>query len=77
MHRPGIAKVSGDKIILDGTTIEEVEKYHRDTLVICVEAANEEENRIKAQEQRKQEHEKKLKEQHENKVSEVSGRLKF
>ena len=76
-HRPGIAAVSSDKIILDGTTIEEVEKYHRDTLVLCVEAANKEENRIKAQEQKKQEQEKHLKEQHEKTVSEVSGRLKF
>jgi hypothetical protein len=24
MHRPGIASVTGDKVILDGTTIEEV-----------------------------------------------------
>ena len=28
MHRPGIARVEGDRIVLDGTTIEEVEKYH-------------------------------------------------
>jgi len=32
MHRPGIACVVGDRIILDGTTVEEIEKYHRDTL---------------------------------------------
>lgn len=76
-HRPGKAEVSGDKIILNGTTIEEVEKFHRDTLVLCVEAANEEENRRLAQEKIKQENERHLKEQHEKKVSEVSGRLKF
>lgn len=35
MHRPEIASVHEDKIILDGTTIEEVEKYHRDTLIAC------------------------------------------
>ncbi len=40
MHRPGIARVVGDRVILDGTTIEEVEKYHRDTLVLVIERVN-------------------------------------
>lgn len=43
MHRPRIARVSGDRIILDGTTIEEVKKYHRTTLLLCVNVANEKE----------------------------------
>jgi hypothetical protein len=41
MHRPGIARVEGDRIVLDGTTIEEVEKYHLDTLKLAVNRANE------------------------------------
>src|SRR5208282_1107201 len=41
MHRPGIARVEGDRIILDGTTIEEVERYHLKTLKLAVERANE------------------------------------
>lgn len=40
MHRPGIAQVIGNKIILNGTSIEEVEKYHKETLKISVEVAN-------------------------------------
>ena len=40
MHRPGIARVIGNAIVLDGTTLEEVEKYHRDTLRLCVNEAN-------------------------------------
>lgn len=40
MHRPGIASVAGDEIVLNGTTIEEVRDYHRDTLILCVEEAN-------------------------------------
>jgi hypothetical protein len=40
MHRPGIASVNGDRIILDGTTLEEVKTYHRDTLMLAVDAAN-------------------------------------
>lgn len=31
-HRPGIASTHGNQVILDGTTIEEVEKYHKETL---------------------------------------------
>lgn len=42
MHRFGKARVVGDKVILDGTTIEEVKKYHRDTLVMCVDDSNKE-----------------------------------
>lgn len=46
MHRFGKAKVVGNRIILDGTTIDEVKKYHRDTLVMCVDDANEEYKKI-------------------------------
>ena len=41
MHRPGIARVAGDKIILDGTTIDEVRDVHRDTLIKVVDKTNE------------------------------------
>jgi len=40
MHRPGIASVEGDKVVLNGTTIEEVERYHKKTLKIAVDMAN-------------------------------------
>lgn len=40
LHRPGIARVSGDRIILDGTTIEEVKRTHKETLELCVSEAN-------------------------------------
>ena len=40
MHRPGIASAVGDRIILDGTTVEEIEEYHRDTLKAVVERVN-------------------------------------
>jgi hypothetical protein len=40
MHRPGIAEVSGDRVILNGTTLEEVERYHRDTLKLALEETN-------------------------------------
>ena len=58
MHRPGIATVIGARIVLDGTTVEEVEKYHRDTLTLCVDLANQKEAEIlqarRQQEERRQ-----------------------
>lgn len=40
MHRPGIASVDGDRIVLDGTTVEEVKQCHKETLELCVAEAN-------------------------------------
>lgn len=53
MHRPGIARVRGDRIILDGTTVEEVEQYHKDTLLLAVEVANSIDRQIDAKRQAK------------------------
>ena len=39
-HRPGIGRVVGDRIILDGTTVEEIEQVHRETLRIVVDRVN-------------------------------------
>ena len=56
MHRPGIARVSGDTIVLDGTTMAELETYHAKTLRFCVENVNEQEaeypERLRAQQER-------------------------
>ncbi len=41
MHRPGIASVQGDRIVLDGTTIDELERYHLKTLKLVVRQLNE------------------------------------
>ena len=40
MHRPGIGRIEGDCVILDGTTLEEVERYHAATLKLVVAALN-------------------------------------
>lgn len=40
MHRPGIASLVSDTVILDGTTVEEVQKYHQETLVLAADEAN-------------------------------------
>ena len=77
MHRPGIARVVGSKIILDGTTMEEVKKYHRTTLNLCVSKANEEEAR--GLERRRQEKARKRQntEQHRTTVESIAGELDF
>lgn len=77
MHRPGIAQVFGDKIILDGTTIEEVEQYHRDTLALAVEKANEEIAGRREKERRSWEEERRREEEHWENVKDVSDRLNF
>ncbi len=40
MHRPGIARVQGDRIILTRTTIEELKDVHRKTLKLVVDEVN-------------------------------------
>jgi len=40
MHRLGIARVSGDRVVLDGTTVDEVAQYHAKTLSMVVEGFN-------------------------------------
>lgn len=77
MHRPGIARVSGDEIILNGSTIEEVKRYHRDTLKLCVEKAN----RIVEENVRRETEKKRIEqvrlEQHNKSVSDIARDINF
>lgn len=77
MHRPGIASVYNDKIILDGTTIEEVRDYHRETLILCVEIANKKEKAILNEEKRRKELEENRKNQHFSNVNTIADKIKF
>lgn len=77
MHRPGIASVIGSKIILNGTTIDEVKKYHRDTLLLCVEEANKIEQELEEKENRLKEQKEKCKQQHFQYVSDLADEIKF
>jgi len=40
MHRPGIARVQGDSLVLTGTTVEEVRDHHTAMLKQVVAATN-------------------------------------
>jgi hypothetical protein len=77
MHRPGIARVINDRIILNGTTIEEVERFHVDTLKLAINEANklEEEDARKSHRQSSALQQKR--DRHRKHVAEIASRLKF
>lgn len=77
MHRPGIASVNGNRIILDGTEIEEVERYHKDTLKLAVGVANKASREITERKKQKEEEEKRQEEAHKNKLNDISRRISF
>jgi len=77
MHRPGIASVVGDKIILNGTTIEEVEKHHAETLRLVVDKVNADAAVIEERERKRREADEAERRKHRDHVGEVSGRIRF
>ena len=77
MHRPNIAHVLEDRIILDGTTIDEVRDYHRDTLVLCVEHANAMVTEYEQQLERKRQAELAKKQAHKQSVRDISRDINF
>lgn len=77
MHRPGIASVVGSKIILDGTTIDEVKRYHKETLILCVEKANEEEARVLEHRRQEAERRRQNTEQHRATIESIASELDF
>jgi hypothetical protein len=76
-HRPGIARVQGDRIILTRTTMEEVKDVHRDTLKLVVDTVNNEIAELmrkrRAAEDARQQHE----QQHRENVQRIAGDIKF
>ena len=77
IHRPGIARVESDKIILDGTTIEEVKQYHRDTLILCVEKTNEEEKQFRRREEQLKRKKQEEIENHYRNINDISKDIRF
>lgn len=55
MHRPGIASVVGDTVVLNGTTVEEVKRYHRDTLKLALAETNRQYGELKSSQRRAEE----------------------
>ncbi len=76
-HRPGIADVYGDKIVLNGTTLEEVKRDHKQTLELCVTEANNIERKEIAKQQKQKVIEEKKSEEFRKSVEEQSKNIKF
>lgn len=77
MHRPGIASIQGDRIILDGTTIEELERYHLTTLKLVVAHLNERTSQHQEAERARLEAKDRAAIEHERVVQETAERLRF
>ena len=77
MHRPRIARVVGSKIILDGTTIDEVKKYHKKTLTLCVSKANEKEALVLERRRQEEERQRQMSEKHRATVEDIAGEIDF
>lgn len=77
MHRPGIASVSGGRIVLAGTTMDEVEKYHVETLRLVVDVTNRDRLALAEQQDREREAEMARVADHERSVDEIAERLRF
>ncbi|MBM7824698.1 hypothetical protein JOD55_000525 [Arcanobacterium pluranimalium] len=75
MHRQGIASVNGDRIILDGTTLDEVRDYHRETLLICVEDANKDERACVARENAEKQRREQQVAKHRESVAEIAASI--
>lgn len=77
MHRPGIASIVGEMIILDGTTLDEVKRYHRDTLKLALTATNRQYNELKARRLVAEENERARIESHHADVVKKAGDISF
>jgi hypothetical protein len=77
MHRPGIARLSGATVTLNGTTIEEVERYHRETLQLAVDRTNQQYREWKRKHDEQLERERAERDEHRRRVDEAAGRINF
>lgn len=77
MHRRGIASVSGDRIVLDGTTVDEIERYHAETLRHVIREVNRQVADVEAAELVREELEESERKAHEEAVREAAKRLSF
>lgn len=77
MHRPGIASVSGDRIILDGTTVEEVERYHAETLRHVIAEVNRRVAEQETADRRRREREVEERRLHDESVRDGARRISF
>jgi hypothetical protein len=77
MHRPGIARVEGDRVILDGTTLEEIEQYHRETLKLVLARVNETAERLEKEKQLRAAAQEEERQSHQSNIQDIAKRLRF
>lgn len=76
-HRPGICTVSGETIWLAGTTIEEVERFHKDTLMLALADANQKCMALASRQSAEEDIRRKQYEVHDANVHDVAKNMKF
>jgi len=77
MHRPGIARINGATVVLDGTTISEVESVHRETLKLVLDETNREYRELLEQQKQKRMRENAQLDEHRKQVEDAARRIKF
>ena len=77
MHRRGICSIRGDRVILNGTTIEEIERTHAATLKLALAVANREYPKMLAKARAEETAREERARQHHQHVEEVAKRIKF
>ena len=76
-HRPGICRVTGDVIWLNGTTLEEVEKSHKSTLLLALDETNRKYAEFASQKAAEDERRRKQEEDHKRVVREGISKISF
>ena len=74
-HRPGMASVIGNRLIIEETTIDEVEGFHLPVLKAAIRGANEAEAKARLEDERRAERRRLQEADHRRHVSEVAERL--
>lgn len=77
MHRPGIMRVYSDRVVLQGTTIEEIERYHATTLKLVIDKTNEDASAHHAQQEARQSERARQDRNHDSHVNDVADRIRF
>lgn len=77
MHRPGIGSVQGDTIVLDGTTMYELETVHLNMLRAVMDKTNDEAAEFERRQHEAHRREKEQQASHQANIRDVSRRLRF
>ncbi len=76
-HRPHTARIVGDRLILEETTVDEIENYHQDTLKAVLDKVNTDIAGLEARQWREQEKRDEQLRQHWQSVAEAAKRIRF